>query len=181
MNSLKFREGENPEEDEFRVSFSTDGKGRWWRTDWQRQCPEGVFLQGRCQGVEGHKGVHWRYDASGSFCYDDNEQDSSEFGCSGTIPPDHKHYRTPLEMEKRLFRKFKSMVEVTDPEEVARLERNEINDNESVIRPLREDGVSPEKWAELKRQSEEMKAQKPKPEHWLKRLIWPRSGKPKVD
>jgi hypothetical protein len=125
----------NPDEDEPRVLYSTDGKGNWHRCEWKRQCPENVFLRGRCQGTEGHKGVHWSYNPSGSFCYSDNDADPTENGCSGSVPPDHKHYRTPLEMSKYYHMVFREESVVTDPDEIARLEREETKNGESVDRP----------------------------------------------
>lgn len=125
----------DPSKDEPHVLYSTDGKGRWHRCEWKRQCPCEVFMRGRCQGVEGHKGVHWSFSASGSFCYEDNKEDSTEEGCSGSVPPDHKHYHSPLEMSKYYYMAFKEEGEVTDPEELARLERGEFKPGESCTRP----------------------------------------------
>lgn len=140
--NLKFSDFDpKPEDDRPHVLYSTDGKGHWWRVEWKRQCPEGVFMAGRCQGVEGHKGVHWRFNAHGSFCYDDNDNDSSEDGCSGSIPPDHKHYRSPLEMSKHFYMSHKTESEVTDPAEIERLEKGEFRDGESCTRPCSKEDV----------------------------------------
>jgi len=131
----------DPAKDEPHVLYSTDGEGHWHRREWKRQCPEDVFMRGRCQGVEGHKGVHWSFNASGSFCYDDNDNDSTEQGCSGSVPPDHKHYRSPLEMSKYHYMGHYEDSEVTDPEEIARLERGDMKPGESVTRPCSKEDI----------------------------------------
>ncbi len=155
-DGLKFNsEDVDPADDVPHVSFSTDGAGRWWRTDYPRQCPEGVFLRGRCQGVEGHKGVHWSFNAVGDLCYDDNDNDPSEGGCSGTIPPDHKTYRTPLEMAPHRYGEHRVTTEVTDADEIARLELGDMKVGESVTRPLDTSKMTPEKLAELERRRDE--------------------------
>lgn len=123
------------------VMYWTDGKGNWHRRAWKRQCPCNVFLRGRCQGVEGHKGVHWSYSPCGSFCYDDNEEDLTENGCSGSIPPDHKHYHKPQDMAKQYYMNFYEDSDVTDPEEIARLERGQTKPGESVNRPCSKEVV----------------------------------------
>lgn len=125
----------HPKDDRPHVRFATDGKGRWWKTVWQRQCPEGVFLAGRCQGVEGHKGVHWRYNPCGSLRYSDNANDPSEHGGSGSIPPGHQNYKPPQELQHLYFMSYKETAEVTDPGEIARLERGQLRDGESLDRP----------------------------------------------
>jgi hypothetical protein len=123
--------------------FSTDGKGRWWKSEHECQCPETAWFLSRCQGVEGHKGVHWSFSPDGSFCFSDNVNDPSENGCSGTTPPDHKCYRTPLEMAKYHFMKSVTH-EVTDPVEIARLESGETKSGESISRPVDFAKLSPE-------------------------------------
>lgn len=118
------------------ILFSTDGKGNWNRREFALQCTERVFFGSRCQGVLGHKGVHWHFNASGSFMYDDNENDSTENGCSGMIPPDHKDSRTPLEMQKEYYiTNFTDSV-VTDANEIARLEKGQMRSNETIDRPV---------------------------------------------
>lgn len=163
---LKFNEQDNdPADDVPNVHFSTNGEGRWWKTEYVRQCTEGVFLQGRCQGVEGHKGVHWRYDASGSFHYDDNESDSSEEGCSGVIPPDHKSYRTPLEMSENYFMSHRTHDEVTDLAEIERLENNETQEGVSITRPVDMSNIPSKLVEELKKRRDEIEI-KSKPIRW---------------
>lgn len=119
------------------VSYSTDGAGRWRRREYRRQCPEGVMLTGRCQGTLGHKGVHWGYTPGGSFCYDDNADDPTGHGCSGSIPPGHKDYRTPEEMAPHYHMAHFEDSTVTDPAEIARLERGDVRPGESTSRPRR--------------------------------------------
>lgn len=137
----------HPRDDRPHVRFWSDGK-RWWKTVWQRQCPEGVFLAGRCQGVEGHKGVHWRYGPCGSLHHSDNDHDPSDDGGSGSTPPGHKDYQTPAELQHLCYMNFQERTEVTVPEEIARLERGEVRDGESLDRP----------WDPDKEQDEEVKA-----------------------
>jgi hypothetical protein len=115
--------------------FSTDGEGHWTRREWKEQCPEKVFMAKRCQGVKGHKDVHWCYQPSGCLAWDDNKDDPKHDGCSGSTPPDHEKYITPLEMLNKLWLNHFTDTEVTEPEEIARLERDEIKDGESINRP----------------------------------------------
>ena len=129
----------HPRDDRPHVRYSRDDDGRWWKTVYQRQCPEGVFLAGRCQGVEGHKGVHWRYKPCGSLSHSDNENDPSDNGGSGSIPPGHKHYKPPHELQHLYYMCFKETIEVTDRAEIARLERNETRVGEMLDRPWNPD------------------------------------------
>jgi hypothetical protein len=123
-----------PEKRKPHVVYSTDGNGNWMRREWKRQCCEGVFLNGACQGVEGHKGVHWSYKEDGSFSYSDNDNDSTEKGCSGSIPPDHETYRTPSQMAAEYYTtQFVDSV-VTDPAHIARLEEGD-EEGASFVRP----------------------------------------------
>lgn len=117
------------------VMFSTDGKGHWWRREWAQKCPEKVFFGRHCQGVEGHKGVHWCYGEDGSLHWDDNELDPQEDGCSGTTPPGHPSYITPLKMSKKLWLNHFTDSEVTDPDELDRLEREETRPGECITCP----------------------------------------------
>lgn len=118
------------------VLFSTDGRGNWNRREWVPQCNKKVFLGTRCQGIFGHKGVHWNFNPSGSFQWDDNEEDSTENGCSGTTPPGAEGYKTPLEMQSQYYMNNFKDSDVTDPDEIARLERGEMNKNETIDRPV---------------------------------------------
>jgi hypothetical protein len=82
------------------VCYYGNGKGQWLRREWKAQCSAKVFYYGRCQGVKGHKGVHWCYSLSGDFCWDDNDADPKHDGCCGTPPPGHKEYSSPAKMQK---------------------------------------------------------------------------------
>lgn len=140
------------------INYSTDGSGRWWKTEWAEQCSEkGVFVE--CQGVVGHKGVHWSFNKHGSFCYNDNKADPSENGCSGSIPPDHKHYRTPLEMSSHYYMSHSTYHEVLDIDLINRLEKGEMLDGESLDRPYNfaESGHLSELDAELLKRMEDYK------------------------
>lgn len=165
-------------EDQPNIHYSTDGKGRWWKTEHRLQCPEKGFLRGRCQGVKGHKGVHWSFSSDGSFCYGDNDEDSSENGCSGITPPGHKSYRSPFEMEQHYYMRNASCMEVIDKDEIARLESNNIKSGESVSRPVDFSKMSPEHAAELQRRLEEQDVvTKNKKKPWW--AFW-RVDKPKI-
>lgn len=159
------------------VMFSTNGKGRWWKVTWEKQCPEKVFLTGKCQGVEGHKGVHWCYGPCGSFNWDDNENDPSEEGGAGSIPPGHRSYHKPEKMQKHYYMTQHTTVEVTDPEEIARLERGEMKNNESINRPVTPENTDPETLKMLEERSKDIPESK-KP--WYRRWFSSSSGKPKI-
>src|SRR5439155_5922097 len=66
------------------VCYYTDGKGHWLRREWKPQCRAEVFIYGGCQGVKGHRGVHWCYSTSGSFEWQDNANDPQHDGCAGS-------------------------------------------------------------------------------------------------
>lgn len=146
------------EDNEPHVQYSSDGKGNWWKTVWEEQCPEFVGVIGkilkngrdyRCQGVKGHKGVHWRYSASGWFEWDDNDEDPQEGGACGTTPPDHKTYKTPKKMSKHHWLSHKTTTKVEDPEKIAQLERGEYENGASIDRPVNFDEMDPENREEL--------------------------------
>lgn len=119
------------------ILYSTDGRGNWWRREWKPQCNEEVFMSGRCQGVEGHKDVHWSYRPCGSFAWDDNDNDPKHDGCSGSTPPDHKEYKTPLEMQKHYYMSHYEDSVVDDPAIIAMLEKGETPEKgASLTRPL---------------------------------------------
>lgn len=118
------------------ILFSTDGEGHWWRREWAVQCDQEVFMAGRCQGVKGHKDVHWCYQEDGSFAWDDNDDDRKHDGCSGSTPPGHKSYVNPVDQIDKNWLSHYTDTEVTDPEEIARLERDEMHEGESITRPV---------------------------------------------
>ena len=126
------------------ICYYTDGKGYWLRREWKRQCPEEVFLTGKCQGVEGHKGVHWCFSPDGSFHWEDNDADPKHDGACGSIPPGHKKYRSPAQMAKQLFMNHYTDTNVTDPSIIARLEQDDPPEPwASINRP-----VKPTSWRE---------------------------------
>ena len=51
-------------------------------------------------------------------------------------PPGHDSYRTPLEMQVHYYMTHFTDSEVIDPDEIARLERGEMKDGESIDRPI---------------------------------------------
>lgn len=118
-----------------KASFFTNGDGKWSKTTWPDQCKEKVFLTGKCQGLSGHKGVHWCFNPSGWFCWSDNKENPIKDGCSGSTPPGHVLYRHPLEMQEFHWRNFYTKEEVTDPKEIERLEKGIIGDDETIDRP----------------------------------------------
>lgn len=134
------------------ISYYSDGEN-WWRKTAAIRCTEEVFMHGQCQGVEGHDDVHWCYSECGSFCWDDNEYDPKEGGCSGSTPPDHEKYRSPQDMQKHYHANHGSEWEkIEDVDLIAKLEADEIvGENISVSRPV----TSPKALARLKEIQEE--------------------------
>jgi hypothetical protein len=111
--------------------YSRNDKGAWWRTEWSAQCPKKAYLSDKCQGVLGHKGVHWAFGADGSFHYG-----LVDGGC-GCIPPGHKDYRTPQSMQKLHYLRFKKTVKVTDKAIIAKLEKDKTPEKDaSINRPV---------------------------------------------
>jgi len=125
-------------EGKMNVLYSTDGNGYWIRREWSDQCDESIFMASRCQGVKGHKGEHWCYQPNGNYAWDDNENDPKHGGCSGSTPPDHKHYIAPIDKQDDLWLASFKDTEVTDPEIIARLENNDPPEGEdaSIDRPV---------------------------------------------
>lgn len=117
------------------VLFVALGNGKWKRRELALQCSHRDFLDRRCQGTSGHKGVHWHYDEKGWFHCSKNEDDPEAMPAGiggGTTPPGHILYRSPAEMQEHYYLSHRTVTEVTDPEEIARLERGEIASNESM-------------------------------------------------
>jgi tRNA (cmo5U34)-methyltransferase len=128
------------------VMYSGDGKGGWWRTEWQPQCPEMAYFNGKCQGTTGHKGVHWCYGDDGSFQWsvNDNEPHEDDIAC-GSTPPDHKSYKTPMAMAKFHHLRFKKTDKVRDRAIIAKLEKGQPPEkNASINAPLDFSKLSPE-------------------------------------
>ena len=126
------------------VMYSGDGKGGWWRTEWAVQCPEKVFFRNKCQGVLGHKGVHWAFGEDGSFHWDDNDSDPQEDGACGSTPPDHKSYKTPMAMQKHYYMSHKKTAKVRDKAIIAKLEQDKIPEKDASINaPVKWDKLDP--------------------------------------
>jgi hypothetical protein len=109
---------------ETNVCYYQVGNGSWLRREWKPQCRAEVLLSGRCQGVKGHKGVHWCYAPSGSFQWDDNDDDPQHDGCAGSTPPGHKSYVSPVTMQKHYFMTHYTDTKVTDNAIIGMLQRN---------------------------------------------------------
>ncbi|TWU39520.1 hypothetical protein Poly41_23750 [Novipirellula artificiosorum] len=122
------------------VTLYSDGKGRWLKRVWGVQCQEEILCNDRCQGVVGHQGDHWCFRPDGSYHFSPHDCDPrrKQIGC-GTIPPGNSEYRTPLEMSRNHFLNFHEDTEITDAEEIARLERGDFKPEESFDRPCTEE------------------------------------------
>lgn len=66
----------------------------------------------------GHTENHWCYNEKGHYCYQDQDR-----GC-GSIPPSHKSYLTPLEMQPKCYLSNYTYTKVTDPTIVGNLEKD---------------------------------------------------------
>lgn len=119
-----------------RVTFYFDGKDRWLRRDWAPQCPHKTLLLKRCQGVEGHEGDHWCFAPNGSWHWS-RDKDHPEYNraASGMTPPTSEGYRSPIEMYPHYHLNHYEDHEVTDPEELDRLNRGDFRPEETVDRP----------------------------------------------
>lgn len=121
-----------------RVAYYGDGRGRWIRRQWKAQCPSKVFFYGRCQGVKGHRGVHWCYSSSGNFQWSDNDEDPKHDGCAGSTPPGHKSYVSPNRMQKDYYLSHFTDTEVKDKTVIAMLERDKTPEHgASINRPIK--------------------------------------------
>jgi len=140
------------------VMYSTDGNGLWIRREWAEQCPERVLLASRCQGIKGHKGLHWCYKPDGSFAWGDNVDDPREDGCCGTTPPGHGCWVSPLEKQGDCWSNNSTDTQITDPETIVRLEQDDPpeGDDASINRPVDLDTLDPELRKELEARSKRM-------------------------
>jgi hypothetical protein len=119
------------------VAYYTDGKGYWLRRQWKPQCRSEVFLTARCQGIEGHKGVHWCYSPSGDFQWDDNNNDPQHDGAAGSTPPGREDYVPPIEMQQHYHVSHYTDSQVTDKQVIAMLEDDKTPEpNATIDRPL---------------------------------------------
>ena len=137
------------------VCYYTNGKGSWLRREWKPQCPAKVFIYGRCQGVKGHRGVHWCYSPSGDFQWDDNDDDPKHDGCAGSTPPGHKSYAPPLKMEKYYYMSHYTDAEVTDKTVIALLEKEKTPERDaSINKPVTDKAII----ASLKKRTKQERA-----------------------
>ncbi len=112
------------------VTYHLDGT-TWTKTVYAEQCEEKTFLLGgRCQGVKGHSGDHWSYSLRGEY-----QHTCEDGGCSST-PPGHASYVNPVDKFEERALAFSVHSEVTEPELIARLNRGEYYDGESIDRPI---------------------------------------------
>lgn len=122
------------------VGYQTDGQGRWWRSATQPQCADEDIFGLKCQGVWGHKGVHWAYKQDGSYAYWKNDLDPDSIGKdigAGWTPPCHESYTHPLDKRSEYFGNHHSIEEVKDPLLIKKLEIEEAPEEDAFInRPL---------------------------------------------
>jgi len=118
------------------ITYYGDGEGNWVMRVWAEQCPEPIMFSGKCQGVKGHEGDHWCYSEDGSYNYDVQGELEPHEIAGGITPPGHDSWISPVEMADKQYRCFHEDTEVTDPELIARLNRGEIEDGESLSQPI---------------------------------------------
>ncbi len=121
--------------------YSWIGPGRWVERTWAKQCPETglCLLGGRCQGIEGHKDIHWCYDSDGTFNWAANEsekklKDTDVAG--GSMPPGHPSYTHPKKMMRCYYMRFHTDIEITDKKLIAKFEAGFIPRNASITAPV---------------------------------------------
>jgi hypothetical protein len=120
-----------------RVAYFCDGCGSWWRTEWLVQCPAKAFFRNKCQGVIGHKGIHWAFGPSGSFEWSDNRDDPTKNGECGRIPPRHDSYQTPESMHKLHYMNHRETTRVTDRQVLSMLTESKTPEpGASITRPI---------------------------------------------
>lgn len=110
------------------IIYTRLGERKWNKTEFKEQCPEELLFNSQCQGVKGHKDVHWCYDAAGNFHWEDNKDDIRHEGCSGTTPPGHKQYITPNKMIEKHFNHAPTTELVVDEELIDKLEAGEVGE-----------------------------------------------------
>ena len=135
---------------EQRICYYTDGRGKWWKVTWAKQCGVGSILYGECQGVDGHSGCHWNYRKDGSYAYWRNEDDPAsiedEDVACGSTPPGNESYVHPEKKAAEYFMRDHSEEEIVDPELISRLENDDAPEpNATIDRP-----ASPEDIEELR-------------------------------
>lgn len=111
-------------------SYHKDAQGHWWRRQMAWRCTNEVPHVGQCQGVSGHEGRCWAFNKAGWFCWMDTH-------FSGMTPPNHQQYRDPVEMtEHHYLSHISDEFQITDPDEIARLEAGDLEPGESTTKPV---------------------------------------------
>jgi hypothetical protein len=131
------------------VLYSTDGKGHWFKREWVEQCPHKIFLGGKCQGVKGHKGIHWCYREDGSFQWENQDKEVIKKTdiAGGDTPPGHKNWVSPKKMMKEHYLHHYTDTVITDKDLITRLEKNKPPEKgASIDRP-----VDPKEWKKIKK------------------------------
>ena len=79
------------------------------------------------------------------------DDDPQEDGCSGSTPPGHEQWISPLDKQKDLWLSHYTDTKVTDPQILARLEQDDPpeGDEASINRPVDFDKLDPELRKEL--------------------------------
>jgi hypothetical protein len=139
------------------TKYYKDNDGNWWKTTWAEQCPERCIF-GECQGVKGHKGIHWSYRSCGSFIWRDNDADPKykhEHIAGGVTPPGDKHYVNPIDMFKHHYMEHSDTVRVEDIEKIELLNKGECEDEAFIDMPVVMDDLDPKLREELQNRIEE--------------------------
>jgi hypothetical protein len=137
-----------------RTLYSTDGEGHWVKRVWSKQCSESIMFSRRCQGVEGHEGNHWCYAEDGSYHYDVPGDLEPHDIAGGMTPPGHKSWISPVDKADDYYMGHYTDTEITDPDEIARLEADDVPEGASITGPVKWDELDEEDAAELKRRME---------------------------
>lgn len=117
--------------------YSTDGKGHWVKMVFRSQCRHKVLFADQCQAAYGHDGPCWAYAPDGSYCEEINNRKLDKFDARASMtPPGHKRYVNPIDKQGDRYLSKYERTEVTSKRLIARLERGEIKENESINSPL---------------------------------------------
>jgi len=116
---------------------------KWIVITYPEQCNEDILFNHKCQGVKGHKGVHWAYNENGSFHWSINRKEQKKpisklDAVSGMTPPGHEKYISPVDKYKDYYLFNSEKKEITDPKLIKKLENDEIDANENtlILKPL---------------------------------------------
>ena len=94
-------------------------------------------MYGRCQGVKGHRGVHWCYSASGNFEWAIHDEAPRDDAVAGSTPPGHREYVSPVKMQKHYFLSHHTDMQITDEAIIAMLEKGKTPERgASIDRPV---------------------------------------------